>query len=69
MAKKSNQKEKRKRLNAEDKHALIDVIQWYQKNYHKLPLSDYTELINNIKEVTTPCQLESYWKVVDEWFN
>lgn len=52
----------------EDKHGLIELIEWYRDEYHK---SDFchTEMIEKIKQIQDEKELSIYEQVIDGWLD
>lgn len=48
----------------EAKQALIDLIEWYRDLYHRSDFG-HTEMIEEIKTMTNPDNLQAYEKIVD----
>lgn len=50
----------------EDKQVLIDLVLWYQEEYHHRDYSDFIEKIKNAKNIE---ELSIYEKIVDDWLD
>lgn len=50
----------------DDKESLIQLIEWYQNEYHHY---DHSELIQNVRNTDDSKLLELYEKIVDGWFD
>ena len=55
-------------ITSEDKEGLIDLIEWYRDEYHKID-EGHSKMISEIREISDEKLFGLYEKIVDGWLD